>query len=107
MLLSGGSNGPDAVLDDTARAIRPVAQDYVHAHRAAQQAGSARAAPEPAWPSEDAMSDESSVVDAVRKALHSEPRVHPTEGQIHLAFVDGDLAMESEVDHIAGNKLAL
>ena len=55
----------------------------------------------------DAMSDDRSVLDAVRSALHSEPRVHPTEGPIHLAFVDGDLTMEGEVDHIAGKKLAL
>ena len=53
------------------------------------------------------MSDDRSVLDAVRGALHSEPRVHPTEGPIHLAFVNGDLTMEGEVDHIAGKKLAL
>ena len=53
------------------------------------------------------MSDDRSVLDAVRSALHSEPRVHPTQGPIHLAFVNGDLTMEGEVDHIAGKKLAL
>jgi osmotically-inducible protein OsmY len=53
------------------------------------------------------MSDDRSVLDAVRSALHSEPRVHPTAGPIHLAFVNGDLTMEGEVDHIAGKKLAL
>src|SRR6185437_10332337 len=45
--------------------------------------------------------------DAVRSALHCEPGVHPTQGSIHLAFVNGDLTMEGEVDHIAGKKLAL
>ena len=44
------------------------------------------------------MSDERTVLDAVRSALHSEPRVHPTEGPIHLAFADGELKMEGEVD---------
>jgi osmotically-inducible protein OsmY len=53
------------------------------------------------------MSGERSILDAVRSALHSEPRVHPTEGPIHLAFANGDLTMEGEVDHIAGKKLAL
>jgi osmotically-inducible protein OsmY len=53
------------------------------------------------------MSDERSVLDAIRSALLSEPRVHPTGGPIHLAFVNGDLTMDGEVDHIAGKKLAL
>ncbi len=53
------------------------------------------------------MSGERSVLEAVRSALQSESRVHPTEGRIHLAFADGDLTMEGEVDHIAGKKLAL
>ncbi len=53
------------------------------------------------------MSDATRILDAVRKALLSEPRVHPTEGPIHLTFVNGDLTMEGEVDRIAGKKLAL
>ena len=53
------------------------------------------------------MSDERTVLDAVRAALRGEPRVHPTRGQIRLTFDDGDLTMEGEVDHIAGKKLAL
>ena len=53
------------------------------------------------------MSDERSVLDAIRRALLSEPRVRPTGGPIHLAFVNGDLTMDGEVDHIAGKKLAL
>ena len=53
------------------------------------------------------MTDDRTVLDAVRRALHSEPRVHPTEGPIHLAFAEGELTMEGEVDHIAGKKLAL
>jgi osmotically-inducible protein OsmY len=53
------------------------------------------------------MSDDKAVVDIVRAALHSEPRVHPTGGPIHLAFSNGELLMEGEVDHIAGKKLAL
>ena len=53
------------------------------------------------------MSDESSILDAVRSALHSEARVHPTEGPIHFVFINGELTIEGEVDHIAGKKLAL
>jgi osmotically-inducible protein OsmY len=53
------------------------------------------------------MTDAQTVLDAVRSALHSKPRVHPTEGPIHLAFANGELTMEGEVDHIAGKKLAL
>jgi hypothetical protein len=33
------------------------------------------------------------VLDAVRRALHSEPRVRPTEGPIHLAFAESELTM--------------
>ena len=53
------------------------------------------------------MSDDLDVLARVRSALHSEPRIHPTLGPIHLAFATGDLLMEGEVDHIAGKKLAL
>ena len=53
------------------------------------------------------MTDDRDVLDAVRSALHSEPRVHATDGPIRLAFADGELTMEGEVDHIAGKKLAL
>lgn len=53
------------------------------------------------------MTNEQTVLDAVRSALHSEPRVHPTAGPIHLSFADNALTMEGEVDHIAGKKLAL
>ncbi len=53
------------------------------------------------------MTDDRDVLDAVRSALHSEPRVHVTDGPIRLALADGALTMEGEVDHIAGKKLAL
>jgi osmotically-inducible protein OsmY len=53
------------------------------------------------------MTDEHTVLDAVRSALHSESRVHATERPIHLAFAHGEVTMEGEVDHIAGKKLAL
>ncbi|HQT77909.1 MAG TPA: BON domain-containing protein [Rhodopila sp.] len=53
------------------------------------------------------MTETQDVLDAVRQALHSEPRVHATEGPIHLAYADGELTMEGEVDHIAGKKLGL
>jgi osmotically-inducible protein OsmY len=53
------------------------------------------------------MTDDLEVLDTVRSALHSEPRVHPTGGPIHLAFANGELTMEGEVDHIAGKKLGL
>ncbi len=53
------------------------------------------------------MTGERSVLEAVRSALRSEPRVRPTEGPIHLVLANGELTMEGEVDHIAGKKLAL
>ncbi len=53
------------------------------------------------------MTDERTVLDAVRSALRSEARVRPTQGPIHLAYADGELIMQGEVDHIAGKKLAL
>ena len=53
------------------------------------------------------MSDDRKILDEVRGALHSEPRVRSTGGPLHLAFAAGDLAIEGEVDHIAGKKLAL
>jgi len=53
------------------------------------------------------MTEELDMLEAVRSALHSEPRAHPTDGPIRLAFVNGELTMEGEVDHIAGKKLAL
>ena len=46
------ANLEDDVYDDIGRAIRTIAQDYVHAYHAAQQAGSTPAVPEPAWPKE-------------------------------------------------------
>ena len=53
------------------------------------------------------MSDDRSVLEALRRALHSEPHVRPTQGPIHLVFAESELTMEGEVDHIAGKKLAL
>jgi len=53
------------------------------------------------------MNDKSTVLDTVRSALHNEPRGHPSHGPIHLAFANGELTMDSEVDQIAGKKLAL
>ena len=53
------------------------------------------------------MTDDRDVLDTVRSALHSEPRIHPTGGSIHIAFANGELTMEGEVDHIAGKKLGL
>lgn len=53
------------------------------------------------------MSDDLHVLEAVRSAVHSEPRVHPTAGPIRFALANGELTMEGEVDHIAGKKLAL
>lgn len=47
------------------------------------------------------------MVDKVRHALHSQPRVHPTTEAIRLLFDGGTLTMEGEVDHIAGKKMAL
>ena len=53
------------------------------------------------------MNYEQDVVAAVRGALHSEPRVRTTDGPPRLAFENGELTLEGEVDHIAGKKLAL
>src|SRR5579875_247985 len=53
------------------------------------------------------MADEKDVLDAVRRALHSEARIRPTQGPIRLSFTDGALTMEGEVADIAGKKLAL
>ena len=53
------------------------------------------------------MTDDRDILEAARQAVHSAPRVHPVDGPIHLAFADGALTMEGEVDHIAGKKLAL
>jgi aspartate 4-decarboxylase len=46
------ANLEDDVYDDIGRAVRMIAQDYVHAYRAARQAGSTPTVPEPAWPAE-------------------------------------------------------
>lgn len=46
------ANLEDDVYDDIGRAIRAIAQDYVPAYRAAQQAGSMPTVREPAWPKE-------------------------------------------------------
>ena len=46
------ANLDDDVYDDIGRAIRTIAQDYVHAYRAVQQAGNPPTVPEPAWPRE-------------------------------------------------------
>ncbi len=53
------------------------------------------------------MNEERDILDHVRKALHSEPRVRPVGGPLHLNLAGSDLAIEGEVDHIAGKKLAL
>lgn len=53
------------------------------------------------------MTDDRDVLEAVRGALHSAPRVRAIGGPIHLALANGELMMEGEVDHIAGKKLAL
>jgi aspartate 4-decarboxylase len=46
------ANLDDAVYDDIGRAVRAIAQDYVEAYRAAQQAGGAPPTPEDTWPKE-------------------------------------------------------
>lgn len=53
------------------------------------------------------MTDDQDILEAVRQALHSAPRVHATDGPIRLAFADGELILTGEVDHIAGKKHAL
>ena len=53
------------------------------------------------------MSEEREIVEAVRQALHSEPRVRPVDAPLHLSFARADLTIEGEVDHVAGKKLAL
>lgn len=51
--------------------------------------------------------EQHAILEQVRKALHSEPRVRPTAGPIRLAWSEGALVMEGEVDSLAGKKLAL
>ncbi|MBW8267938.1 BON domain-containing protein [Caldovatus aquaticus] len=54
------------------------------------------------------MTGEHDILEQVRKALRSDPRIRPTAGPIRLSFApDGALAMEGEVDRLAGKKLAL
>ncbi|MFZ5791133.1 MAG: BON domain-containing protein [Pseudomonadota bacterium] len=51
--------------------------------------------------------DSKTVLDQVREALTSEPRVAPRARQIALDFADGALTLEGEVADIAAKKLAL
>lgn len=53
------------------------------------------------------MGDDRSVIQAVRAALASEPRVALHEHPIHLAFANGVLTLEGEVPTVAAKKLAL
>jgi osmotically-inducible protein OsmY len=53
------------------------------------------------------MSETQAVLDTLRHALRSEPRIKSETYPIHLAFDGGDLAMEGEVPDIAAKKLAL
>jgi osmotically-inducible protein OsmY len=53
------------------------------------------------------MSETQALLDAVRHALRSEPRIRLETHPIHLALDGGDLAMEGEVADIAAKKLAL
>jgi osmotically-inducible protein OsmY len=53
------------------------------------------------------MPKERDVLDQIRGALHSEPRVRSTGGPLRLRFANDDLTIEGEVDHVAGKKLAL
>jgi osmotically-inducible protein OsmY len=53
------------------------------------------------------MVDEKSMLEAVRIAVFSEPRVRSNTESILLAFANGELTMEGEVDQVAAKKLAL
>jgi osmotically-inducible protein OsmY len=53
------------------------------------------------------MSTEPGILDRVRQALRSEPRIRDTGVPIRLAVSDGALVIEGEVDQVAGKKLAL
>ncbi len=53
------------------------------------------------------MSEERDILDQVRSALRSEPRMRLTRLPLRLGFAGGDLVIEGEVDHVAGKKLAL
>jgi osmotically-inducible protein OsmY len=53
------------------------------------------------------MSEEAEVLEAVRAALSSEPRVDPQHHPIELAFADGVLTLAGEVAVVAAKKLAL
>ncbi len=58
-------------------------------------------------PPEAAAAESRAILDRVRAALRSEPRIRTAGEPIRLAYAGGDLTMEGEVDHIAGKKLAL
>jgi len=53
------------------------------------------------------MPETAKVLERVRQALHSEPRVKLVHQSVRLAFADGDLTMEGEVPDVAAKKLAL
>ncbi|HTR15865.1 MAG TPA: BON domain-containing protein [Acetobacteraceae bacterium] len=53
------------------------------------------------------MTEKLDVLETARRALHSEPRVHPTATPVHLALDGDELTIQGEVDCVAGKKLAL
>jgi osmotically-inducible protein OsmY len=53
------------------------------------------------------MSEAESIIEKVRKALHSEARVDLLRHPLQLSWTDGDLTIEGEVADIAAKKLAL
>lgn len=53
------------------------------------------------------MSSAEAVIKAVRAALEREPRINLHRYPVRVAFSDGDLVLEGEVEHIVAKKLAL
>lgn len=53
------------------------------------------------------MTDSHAMLDAIRKALYSEPRIDLGHHPIRLSLSNGDLVIEGEVADIAAKKLAL
>ncbi len=54
-----------------------------------------------------AMSDQESVIAAIRRALDSEPRIGPQVGHPKMSFEAGTLTLEGEMASLAAKKLAL
>ena len=53
------------------------------------------------------MPDRLEILDRVRRALTSEPRIGPQATPVAIDYADGALTLEGEVGNVAAKKLAL